>query len=429
MIPRSAPLFVIIGLVCRSSLSFVVPTTAPHSWELQLLRRPTRLPLTRTDADADRPQFQHALAILSMPYNTRDRICNEAILESILPHTSKLSLVLRCSHGDAPSIASLRRYVGTIYSQLWDCTVLDTQNPNLPNVVVYPAHLPNSAPESWIHIQQDLDCICSLDEYLGWNSEAAAGEGLLYQNTEGQGGLEAHVQSVNAERTRRNLGLVQAWPVRPPRIVAETDHVVFLEDEEEERQSHGVGRGRAEAETKDSYGSSSATFLGGSAGTPQLFESVAVGGTFDGLHYGHRKLLTLAVSSVQPRSGRLLVGVTQDKMLVNKEYAEYIPNFTERVQGVYDFIARLAPGMLNRVQIVPLEDNYGPPGHADVFFDALVLSHETLETGMALNRHRVKHLGLHPLKLLCTERTEAHGMSSTQLRRLRARAAQLQVDQ
>ncbi|GKZ00813.1 hypothetical protein MPSEU_001033000 [Mayamaea pseudoterrestris] len=350
-----------------------------------------------------------------MPYNTFDRINNEAILETILPRTNKLSVVLRC-HGQPPSIASLRRYVGTIYSQLWDCTVLDTQNPDLPKVVVYPAHLPNSAPESWITIQPDLDCIISRNEYLGWNSQAAGGEGLAYQQTEGQGGLEAHVRSVNAERTSRKLKPVQAWPVDAKRVVSnDNEHVIFLEDEDE----------KVSASSETEKEALSTSFFGGSVGTPKLFESVAVGGTFDGLHYGHCKLLTLAVSSVEPRSGRLLVGITKDEMLAKKEFAEFIPTYAERVQGVYDFLARLAPGMLNRVQIVPLEDNFGPPGHADIYFDALVLSHETLETGIALNRHRTKHLNLHPLKLLCTERTEAHGMSSTQLRRLRARAAQL----
>jgi phosphopantetheine adenylyltransferase len=376
-----------------------------------------------TRCHAEQPplkQFQHSLAILAMPYNTFDRISNEAILETVLPRTNKLSVVLRCQ-GQPPSIASLRRYVGTIYSQLWDCTALDTQNPELPNVVVYPSNLPNSAPESWITIQKDLDCICSLNEYLGWNSQAAAGEGLVHQQTEGQGGLEAHVKSVNAERTSRNLKLVQALPVDAKRVVANNEHVIYLEDDDVENVSPSLEFANGDSKIPS-------TFFGGSVGTPKLFESVAVGGTFDGLHYGHCKLLTLAVSSVEPRTGRLLVGVTKDDMLVKKEFAQYIPTYAERVQGVYDFLARLAPGMLNRVQIVPLEDNFGPPGNADIYFDALVLSHETLETGIALNQHRVKNLGLHPLKLLCTERTEAHGMSSTQLRRLRARAAQLQTD-
>jgi phosphopantetheine adenylyltransferase len=43
-----------------------------------------------------------------------------------------------------------------------------------------------------------------------------------------------------------------------------------------------------------------------------------VGGTFDGLHFGHRKLLTLAMSSVNPVTGRLLVG-GGGEMLKKKE--------------------------------------------------------------------------------------------------------------
>ena len=72
----------------------------------------------------------------------------------------------------------------------------------------------------------------------------------------------------------------------------------------------------------------------------------------------------------------------------------------------------------SRVKLVPIEDAFGPPGQPDTHFDALVLSHETLETGHLLNEHR-KSLGLKPMTLLCTLRTEQHGMSSTALRRKR----------
>ena len=51
-----------------------------------------------------------------------------------------------------------------------------------------------------------------------------------------------------------------------------------------------------------------------------LFESVACGGTFDNLHSGHKKLLTLAASCCSAQ-GVLTVGVTADKMLQHKVYA------------------------------------------------------------------------------------------------------------
>jgi pantetheine-phosphate adenylyltransferase len=117
------------------------------------------------------------------------------------------------------------------------------------------------------------------------------------------------------------------------------------------------------------------------------------------------------------------VGVTVDAMLRKKEYAEFLPAFEERCAGVRQFLSRLAPGMMNRVRIVPISDAFGPPGNKNETFDALVLSHETLETGYELNRYRVGQLGLPPLKLLCTRRTEARGMSSTALRKLRSQHA------
>ena len=81
----------------------------------------------------------------------------------------------------------------------------------------------------------------------------------------------------------------------------------------------------------------------------------------------------------------------------------------------------------SRVKLVPIGDAFGPPGQPDSHFDALVLSHETLATGHLLNEHR-KSLGLQPLKLLCTMRTEQYGMSSTALRRKRWNEKQRQTE-
>jgi len=151
-----------------------------------------------------------------------------------------------------------------------------------------------------------------------------------------------------------------------------------------------------------------------------------VGGTFDGMHYGHRKLLTLAVSSVDPNSGSLLIGVTSDDMLTTKKLSRLIPPLSERTDGVRKFMDKLAPGLKNRMKIAEITDKYGPPG-TQSNFDALVLSHETLSTGHKLNEHRAS-IGLPKLKLLCTRRTEPNSMSSTALRRLKDKSNRVDSD-
>ena len=190
-----------------------------------------------------------------------------------------------------------------------------------------------------------------------------------------------------------------------------------MDDEELEE-----GPDEIQAQTDAPQDDGSSLFLGGARiESKSLYQNVCVGGTFDGMHYGHRKLLTLAVSSVLPQTGKLLIGVTVDDMLKHKKFANLIPSLSERMAGVRDFLDRLAPGMKNRVKIVPISDPYGPPGSKEdgKDFEALVLSHETLENGHLLNEHRVHALGLKPLVLLCTRRTEAYGMSSTALRKRR----------
>jgi len=257
---------------------------------------------------------------------------------------------------------------------------------------------------------------------------------------------------------------VEAWPdVCRNKLSGVDDNVVFLEDDindlndaNDYGNGSGIGSGSFTYNEKggdgdtDENDSDNDTINFNNNGdissdavghyripSSSLYNSVAVGGTWDGVHYGHRKLLTLAISSVVPNVGKLCIGITTDEMLKQKDFAELIPPLKERIRGVRNFVDALAPGMKNRIKIVPIVDAYGPPGASvaegskkNVYvgiendFDALVLSHETLPTGNKLNQYRVETLGLEPLKLLCTRRTEAHGMSSTVLRKMRSQSRQ-----
>jgi cytidyltransferase-like protein len=249
------------------------------------------------------------------------------------------------------------------------------------------------------------------------------GSGTVFDNIKGSGvgGLEQFVEAVNGDRKIRGLGDVVSLDVDNwPKAIWTDENVVFLEDGGEESDMSSLSK----VETASENGG----LIGGyRIPSSSMYDSVAVGGTFDGMHYGHRKLLTLAISSVLPNTGRLTIGITTDEMLKQKEFSDLIPKLDERIKGVRKFVDTLAPGMKNQVKIVPILDKFGPPGSASdsgVYndkndFDALVLSHETLETGRMLNKHRVEELDMEPLKLLCTRRTEAYGMSSTTLRRIK----------
>lgn len=368
--------------------------------------------------------FKHTLAILTLPTKSTDRIANEAILSTSMSQTTdKLSIVLRCQDGITPHLHDLRGYVGEIYSLAWDVilNVKEQDGDNLMDVIIYPQNLPNTAAEAWITHRKDLECICSHDSIIGWETTGAMGSGQKFDHVkgEGEGGLDQFVDAVNRDRKDRDLKQLESLYVEDwPAAIWTDSNVVFLEDDEVSAQAT-----KSVDDTSEEGG-----LIGGyRIPSSSLFNSVAVGGTFDGMHYGHRKLLTLAVSSVLPNTGKLTIGITTDAMLQQKEFAELIPKLDERIKGVRDFVDTLAPGMKNRVKIVPILDQFGPPGSAiesNTYsekndYDALVLSHETLETGRKLNQHRTDVLGMDPLTLLCTRRTEAYGMSSTTLRRMR----------
>ena len=151
--------------------------------------------------------------------------------------------------------------------------------------------------------------------------------------------------------------------------------------------------------------------------------SVALGGTFDHLHAGHKLLLTAAALILQPVSdssesgGRCLtVGITGDELLKTKKYAEFLESWDERQRAVIHFLSAMMDfdssgdglevervmdegpngkamnckmnGNLT-IRCVEISDPFGPT-ITDEAISALVISGETRSGGKAVNDKRAE---------------------------------------
>jgi len=143
------------------------------------------------------------------------------------------------------------------------------------------------------------------------------------------------------------------------------------------------------------------------------FGTVAVGGTFDELHKGHRILLTKAFEVGE----RVLVGLSSDdfaeKLTRQKNHA--IASYEKRLAELKEFLRQ--NGFLERAEIMPLDDAYGVTLSKGVL-DALVVSQETEYMAQEINKKREKR-GLEPLKIIVVEMVPAENqipISSTRIR-------------
>ncbi|PLW40552.1 hypothetical protein PCANC_16776 [Puccinia coronata f. sp. avenae] len=118
----------------------------------------------------------------------------------------------------------------------------------------------------------------------------------------------------------------------------------------------------------------------------ELFPTLALGGTFDHLHSGHKILLTMA-SWLATR--RLVVGITDDELLKNKQHADWLEPLSERQKAVHMFLERVGPRDLV-VETPVLQDVYGPTAW-DPDIDALLVSKETLPGAQAIDAIRAQN--------------------------------------
>ena len=112
-----------------------------------------------------------------------------------------------------------------------------------------------------------------------------------------------------------------------------------------------------------------------------LHEYVAVGGTFDHLHQGHKVLLSCA-AAIATRG--LVVGISGDPLLREKAAASHLQSWGDRARTVAAFLALQRPDLTLRLE--ELSDAFGPSLRPEL--GALVVSAETEVGGHAVNQKR-----------------------------------------
>ena len=113
----------------------------------------------------------------------------------------------------------------------------------------------------------------------------------------------------------------------------------------------------------------------------------AVGGTFNVLHAGHKRLLGRAFRD----SDHVLIGITSDRMASCK--GKHVP-YEIRVNAVKEYVSEFPATF----EILEIDDAYGPAAvNSDI--DSLTVSEETYGNGVKINEERICN-GLVPLSIL-----------------------------
>ncbi|XP_041979056.1 bifunctional coenzyme A synthase isoform X2 [Aricia agestis] len=123
----------------------------------------------------------------------------------------------------------------------------------------------------------------------------------------------------------------------------------------------------------------------------KTFEYVALGGTFDRLHNGHKILLSQAVLRA---TKHVTVGVTDVNMIKSKILWELIEPVERRIANVLEFLTDINPDL--EYHVLPIQDLYGPTKD-DPRYQLIVVSEETQRGAVKINEKR-KENGLNPLE-------------------------------
>lgn len=240
-----------------------------------------------------------------------------------------------------------------------------------------------------------LTCIICIEESIGveynndvdvrlFTFEAGPGEDIQMQN-----------QTVQSNTSLGNLQTLAATH-RPWK------HIYYLD--------HGSGRALVDvfleartASYSESFGNANIEALAGglemdtpsqhSLSTADLQEtysknhfSIAVGGTFDHLHAGHKLLLTMTLYLITPvlnsailHERTLTIGITGDTLLQKKQFIDELQDWDTRKTSVQNFLLGLleivSPSEVQKAARSTSHSDAGPRSASDEFESGLVINY------------------------------------------------------
>jgi len=141
------------------------------------------------------------------------------------------------------------------------------------------------------------------------------------------------------------------------------------------------------------------------------FRKVAVGGTFDEFHRGHKVLLMKAFEIGE----HVLIGLCSDEFVEKMGKPHATASYEERLKELRGFLKAL--GLSDKAEIVSLNDPYGVTV-TDRCIEALVVSEETEKTAIKINQKR-SEAQLPPLTIVTISMVPAENWKPISTTRIR----------
>jgi len=141
-----------------------------------------------------------------------------------------------------------------------------------------------------------------------------------------------------------------------------------------------------------------------------MYNHVVLGGTFDGLHKGHRHILARAFSEGE----FVTIGLTSESYIKRFKNGQGISPFSHRYQALTRYLRE--SGVATRATIVPLDNPWGPAILGD--FDAILVTRDNFSRAIEINDIR-KERGLPRLffvEVSLVPAEDAIAISSTRIR-------------
>ena len=141
------------------------------------------------------------------------------------------------------------------------------------------------------------------------------------------------------------------------------------------------------------------------------FRKVAVGGTFDELHKGHRSLLVKAFEVGE----KVLIGLCTDEFVKKMGKPHVTATYETRLKELHAFLEK--SNLTEKADITPLNDPYGKT-LTDKCIEALVVSEETEKIAVKINQKR-NEKSLPPLKIITISMVPAENYKPISTTRIR----------